>query len=122
MKILFLDDEQIRHDRFEKALASRVGEYNLSHVFTAERAIKELKASTIGSWKDITFFDEIWLDHDLGPDDKESGMKVVNFLVEHPEHKNHGEIFIHSLNPICSKEMMLRLRDAGYNVSRIVPP
>lgn len=116
MKILFLDDEEIRHKRFEKYLAGRVGEYNLSHVYTAEQAIKELKAATIGGW-----FDEIWLDHDLGAADKESGMKVVNYLCENTEHKYDGEIFIHSMNPICSKEMMLRLRDAGYRVGRVVP-
>ena len=117
MKILFLDDEQIRHDRFDKYIKSYRGSYVLVHVFTAEEAIKELQKAVREGW-----FDEIWLDHDLGPDDKESGMKVVNFMVEHPEHKKTSEIMIHSMNPICSNEMLARLRDAGYRASRIVPP
>lgn len=123
MKILFLDDEKIRHERFEKQCAEwmdsdcidrmpeRADHYEIVHAYRRLEAILLLGKHE---------FDEIWLDHDLGGPG--TGMDVVDFLCKYPEDYPGVHVFVHSMNIIRADEMVRRLVDAGYPASRVLPP
>lgn len=105
MKILFLDDMEIRHKTFAKKFKGN----DITFVKTAKEAIDVLS-------KDLEW-DLICLDHDLGnrifisSNDENSGYQVAKFL----EDKNlKCEIVIHSCNPIGAKNMMRCLPQADY--------
>ncbi len=106
MKILFLDDDQERH---EKAINNAFPSDFWSHVFCADSCIKELQNK---KW------DLVSLDHDLNgkpfdsPGNKNSGSEVVRWIIEN---KPDVESFIvHSYNHIEAPKMVSQLRKAGY--------
>ena len=97
MNILFLDDQQSRHDAIAKYLIG----YNLVHVYTAIECIEHL---------DKHNWDAVFLDHDLGGhiyvDSKETntGAEVARWLKEHPD-RQPPHMYIHSFNPVGAMDM-----------------
>ena len=63
--------------------------------------------------------DNLFLDHDLGGEvfvdsnNKNTGMEVVRWLVANKIKVDN--IYVHSLNGVAAKEMVLKLEDAGYD-------
>lgn len=107
IRLLFLDDSKERHDRFKKWINSRAIAENIQfspvYVYTAKDAIMALRYKK---------FDEIWLDHDLGPD--EAGYDVALYI-ETLYHENNNtplksRIIIHSHNPVGADRMMKALQ------------
>jgi CheY-like chemotaxis protein len=97
IKILFLDDDEIRHNMFFKHM------HNLCqtvHVKTSIEAIKALQCQK---------FDIVCLDHDLGDfgnNNAGDGLEVAEFIALHlPEDMAPQGIIIHSFNIPASKRM-----------------
>jgi hypothetical protein len=124
MRILFLDDAQIRHEVFARAH----GGDEVVHVFTAAAAIRALDEGAR--------FSLASLDHDLEeehyrelsagtreapavgdpPFDPGSGMDVVRHIVEMPPERRPLRAVVHSHNPIGA-EMVRLLEAAGVPAS-----
>lgn len=95
MKILFLDDDKLRHAKFIRA---HIGK-DVTYVWTAEEAIKALKNNV---------FDEVSLDHDLGGVSSQltepaagegSGYDVALFIAKMSPEKRPKLVILHSFNP-----------------------
>lgn len=101
MKILILDDDQIRHDFFNRAL---FGE-NITNVYTADQCIDVLRNEK---------FDIAFLDHDLGGQvmvgsGPKTGYQVACFLEMTP-HLKPPRVIIHSLNPSGARNMQVAIK------------
>lgn len=110
MKILFLDDDEGRHDAFG---SESVG-HDITHVRTVGQAIKALKASK---------FDLISLDHDLGgrhyvpSDDPEgTGWHVAKYLASVG---TDACIIVHSYNVTGAERMIQTLADANISARHV---
>ena len=110
MKILFLDDDQSRHDIFKRrSIGCKV-----DHVYSAKQTIDFLSK---------TDYDLVMLDHDLGGpeseyqllDDNDDGRTVCQWFATQTDNtKFLNTIFIiHSLNPAGNNAMNNMLRDCG---------
>jgi len=116
MRILFLDDNAMRHRVFRsKSIGCTV-----DAVWTAEEALEHL----LDEDKE---YDLIMLDHDLNAatenqlnDNEEDGRYVVRKLVESGRHKD-VTIVIHSLNADGRKNMKTILGQAGYSTVHDLP-
>jgi len=104
-KVLFLDDEQERAERFLQIHP------NAAWVKTAHECIDLLK----DSW------DMVSLDHDLGGERYvdsgriDCGMEVVRWLSEtKPEHLKRTHFVVHSLNADAALDMLNLLKTSGY--------
>lgn len=125
MKILFLDDSQLRHDAFHR---NRLG-HDVTHVYTALEAINALEMKGI--------FDLVSLDHDLAEehylmmseglseDRREAeaeclcgtGMDVVDHLTKMPTSRRPLVVVVHSWNTSRAEEMVRRLHEAGISAT-----
>lgn len=110
MRILILDDDEIRHNEFAKVL----DEHEVLHAYTAGVAIK---------WMTEQQFDLILLDHDLGEyteDGEEiTGMAAAQFLALHlPFEQRPLMVIVHSWNLSRAVAMVETLRKAGLNVQK----
>ena len=110
MNILFLDDDLDR---------TKIFLLNVPNAHTAETAME-----CISVLQSKEKWDYVLLDHDLcgkvfvdsGRED--CGMEVVRWIVKNkPIIK---QVVVHSFNSVASKEMILRLRDAGYDAIPVV--
>lgn len=94
MRILFLDDDEFRHDVFaEKAI-----DHDVLHVRSAKEAISAMKKER---------FDLACLDHDLGT--KDTGYDVAVAIEGgfcHPP----LSVIVHSYNPVGSTRMVYAIR------------
>ncbi len=114
MKVLFLDDDPLRHAKFRKA---HIG-VDVTYVWTADEAIEELKENT---------FDQVSLDHDLAaqknmelpPAGEGSGYDVALFIASMPMNKQPKLAVIHSFNPEGARRMRIVLNKAGIHTMRI---
>jgi CheY-like chemotaxis protein len=108
MRILVLDDDQIRHDAFHR----KYSEYNdLTHAYTVGEAIEAMRNE---------YFDQATLDHDLGEGNLDGYDFIVDMLGKIEPERWPREIFVHSRNTVGGLRMTERLRDAGIT-SRYVP-
>lgn len=104
-RIFFLDDTEIRRDRFAQANQGCV----IVFAESAQEAIDILS-------KDLDF-DQIYLDHDLGnrifidSNDENSGYQVAKFLCNKDI---RGEIIVHSWNRAGAQNMIGLLPQAKY--------
>lgn len=109
MRILILDDDKIRHNRFDKFFADRCGD-EVVHVHNVEEATQALL---------VERFDLVHLDHDLEdfiyvPYKMErTGMDVAKFIVDLPENLRPHRVVVHSWNVAAAPRMVAVLRDAG---------
>ena len=96
--ILFLDDKQIRFEKFslECSLPAK-------WVQSSAEAIEHLRGK---------YWDLVCLDHDLVGDD--NGMIVVDWINEH--RPSVGAFIVHSTNVFAAMEMITILRLGGYFV------
>lgn len=114
MKILFLDDDQIRHDELILILGAK---HELVRVYHAVDAIDKLKTDQ---------YDLVMLDHDLGliydedgiADEGPDGRVVVRWMIENMK-DNRPPVIVHSWNNQRAPEMEKLLGEAGFQVRRI---
>ena len=104
--MLFLDDEQARHDLF--ALKFNCSEiFNAYDVIEFERLLMEHQ------------FDSVWLDHDLGTQTG-TGMDAVRVLLTLPENRrNEFKVYLHTCNPVAIHQMAATLAHAGFKVRKV---
>lgn len=100
-KLLFVDDER------EWPVGGVVYNGDVYQAYNSSAAIDLIQ--------DIKF-DILFLDHDLGEND--TGMEVVDFLINVEQHPEIQQIFIHSQNPIGARNMENRLHP-WYDVQRL---
>lgn len=120
MKILVLDDDDIRHAYFKRALAK---DNDLVQVHTHDEAIYQLETV---EW------DLVYLDHDLNDHRYKSiapepnydggaweltGSDVARFISTLPQEKLPKEVVVHSWNPAGASRMLAFLRDVGIKCS-----
>jgi len=118
MNILILDDDENRHQIFDKIYKN----HNVTHVHGFASCIEALKQ---GDW------DLVHLDHDLGievenPDMKVdgwgraveyTGLDVVRWLADRLDYDLVKKIIVHSMNPPGGFRMYGELADAGFDVT-----
>ena len=104
MKILFLDDDNRRHEYFEYAMLSNSKEHEIVHVHSAKAAIDAL----INNER----FDLVHLDHDLGNGVGNNGYEVAVFISTMSGSTVPHKIVIHSSNPVGAERMLSRLEDS----------
>ena len=107
MKVLFVDDMQIRFDRFQEKFKDECNE--ITYASTVEVAIDALKKEK---------FDCIFLDHDLGgqyfvPSGKNTGYEIAEWIGNNMDYK--PIIIIHSMNPIGGVNMHRILQETGFS-------
>ena len=114
MNILFLDDELWRHDAVSDWAHQE--DTNTFHVFTSRNAINSLRTG---------YFDIVFLDHDLvvNSDREQSGMDVVDFLVEESQKPESdvwmpGLVVVHSWNNHAALVMIEKLKSIGIQAVR----
>lgn len=119
MNILFLDDNPDRTKRFMREFNPTT--HAITCVETAAECINQLKQARLKG----EHWDAVYLDHDLDgkafvdSSDTNTGMEVVRWIVEHkPIIK---QVLVHSHNEPAGKEMVLKLRDAGYRNTHYTP-
>lgn len=108
LKVLFLDDDQNRHDAFRPHCAH----VELHAVYTAKEAIQKLGEHN---------FDVAFLDHDLGGDSfvpserGDTGYQVAQYM-SRQQPPVVRLCVVHSLNPAGSANIHGLLKQAGYSV------
>jgi CheY-like chemotaxis protein len=103
MRILVLDDDEIRLDKFRQGLIGKV----VDCVKTATEAIKLLQENV---------YNMLFLDHDLGgrinvSSGPGTGYEVAKWLEEHPDRKPK-HIYLHSFNEAGRNNMRMALPEA----------
>ena len=104
MRILFLDDDNRRHDYFEYAMLSNAKEHEVVHVHTAKAAIEALISNER--------FDLVHLDHDLGNGVGNNGYEVAVFISTMSGSTVPRKIVIHSSNQQGAERMSTQLEDS----------
>ncbi len=103
MKILIVDDEQYRHDLYEKVYIG----HEITHVYSASDAILELS---------INEYDVVQLDHDLADQHYGSpyiqhegtGYQVAKFIEQNTGLWNM-KVILHTMNPAGRSRMYAAL-------------
>lgn len=115
MRILFLDDDPNRHEKFQ------LGTIGVTKVMvtTPEETIDYLMGDDR--------FDIVCLDHDLEgkiycPSDERSGFAVCQFLNTMPVEKLPGKVILHSYNEEGVENMHRELYGLGRIVRVVVAP
>ena len=104
MRILILDDEEYRHEAFNKAHAAD----ECWHAYTLRQFMDQIER--------VKKFDVIYLDHDITDSKATTGLDAVRFLVRTLQacpDKMPDKVVVHSWNPIGSVIMTEELRAAG---------
>lgn len=116
MRILFLDDDQERHDAFRKRMPAPL---EIVSVYTVAQAKESLDRNNP--------FLEAHLDHDLadygprdmyGYRDEYTGQHVAHYIARMPAEKRPNLVRIHSWNPDGARAMHEILQGAGVRVFR----
>lgn len=115
MRILILDDEQVRHDD----LAVLYGGHEIVHTTTYSQFVRELESGS--PW------DLIHLDHDLGPGDSYldgwgnmqffTGQHAAIRVCELHDDRLPSEVIVHSVNPLGANYMVSDLKSRKVNVT-----
>jgi CheY-like chemotaxis protein len=112
MKLLFLDDSQMRHNAFQRSL--RGTGHQITAVMSADDACDAMKK---------TAFDVVFLDRDLndfdgagsGPGgDESTGEDVAQWMVDSPHAKQPKQVVVHSVNPVGGPAILQILSAAGF--------
>lgn len=112
MRVLFLDDDQRRHEVVKPLLVG----HNCVMVETAQEAIEALAGDR---------FDLALLDHDLGgkhyvdSEDPTTGYRVAEFISIMPPNHRPSLVVVHSFNEPGGKRMVHVLKDAGVNAEYV---
>ncbi len=109
-KILFLDDQESRHNLFKNNTGSRI---EIISVYTARQAIEKLDKEGP--------FDTVYLDHDLDgvymPSDEGSGYRVAEHISYMDKEKRPSKVVVHSWNEEGAIKMVKLLKEAGQRVA-----
>jgi len=115
MRILILDDEQVRHDD----LTEFYRDHEVVNTTTYNEFVKELENGS--PW------DLIHLDHDLGPGDSYldgwgnmqffTGQHAAIRVCELHDHQLPGEVIVHSVNPLGANYMVSDLKSRKVKVT-----
>lgn len=117
LRVLFLDDDSIRHEMF--MMNHTQPGVEITQSWTAKAAIECLS--------DMPKFEFVFLDHDLADwhykgqkyELPGTGMDVVDFMCKSLEkNKWPDAVIVHSWNFHRGLEMETRLKEAGFNVKR----
>lgn len=112
ISVFLLDDDERRHEWFERRFAGD----NLVIAETVEEAKETLSSGS---------FDAIFLDHDLLPhhyvnnahdDFANTGMAIAEWLNERGDLHRAATIIVHTRNADAAIPMVLKLRESGRNV------
>jgi CheY-like chemotaxis protein len=107
MRILFLDDDELRH--------RLIAEQLIGHDATATRTVAETAKALEGAP-----FDLACLDHDLGglqmvdSEEEETGHTVAKLIAAMPPERRPRQIIVHSFNSVGAGRMVQVLKAAGY--------
>jgi len=108
MKILFLDDEEVRYEE----LCRRLPNLKVDRAADMEQFVCLLRDQD---------YDVIFLDHDLGHNTK-TGMDCARFLVRHYKNKpTTCQVLVHSLNNIGANAMKFILTECD-NLDVVLAP
>lgn len=105
MRILFLDDDVLRHNAFQEASAG----HDVTLVWTAAQAEREFASGK---------FHLACLDHDLGgehwvdPEQVNTGTHVARWLKANPE-RCPRQVIVHSYNAPAARGMVKTIIEAG---------
>ena len=115
MRILILDDEQVRHDD----LAALYSGHEVVHTTVYSQFVHELERGS--PW------DLIHLDHDLGPGDSYldgwgemqffTGQHAAIRVCELHDDRLPGEVIVHSVNPLGAQNMVSDLKSRKVKVT-----
>ena len=113
MRMLFLDDEQWRHDG-QRVMKSHY--YIIDHVYNVAQAIAALRE---------THYDVVSLDHDLQEDHYKAdqpfgtgtGLEVARYIAANPSCCRR--VIVHSLNEVGGRRMLAELLAAGVSAIRM---
>lgn len=113
LEILFLDDDQARHDSFSKGLKRRGIDSELAEIHVAY-SIMEAQDEL----QDNTAFDIAFLDHDLSGRQmvmqrEGTGTIVAEHIAAMPQEQQPKLVVVHSFNAIGAQRMMEILQNAG---------
>jgi hypothetical protein len=86
--------------------------YGEGEIFTADNAFAAMDVLT-----DNQPFDYLFLDHDLGAEEGNNGVEVVNFIIKNKIRFDH--CYIHSMNYAGGNEMYQLLNDNDNSVSKL---
>ena len=107
MKILILEDNPIRIEKFRKLFKNQ--EVDFSFI------VEDAKAACLSNNYSV-----LWLDHDLegkiweDSTKENTGYQFVKWMVDNNLQKN-ALIYIHSMNPIGANRMLNYLKDNDYD-------
>jgi hypothetical protein len=103
VNVLFVDDEDYRHDLIEQSIGS---EHLVFHAFDFTEAVALLK-------HDHFKWGVIMLDHDLGTNSRD-GSAIAGFILnELDEERFPAQAIVHSLNPSGAANIASKLRTAN---------
>jgi len=105
MKILFLDDEAVRHEMFDLLMGS---EHEIWHAHNFNQFLKQLARGDR--------FDVISFDHDLG--ERFDGNDCAKELVRLVSARWPSECWVHSWNPVGAERIVSTLTAAGIPTRR----
>ena len=115
MRILILDDEQVRLDDLTKFYSG----HEVVNTTSYSEFVRELESSS--PW------DLIHLDHDLGPGDSYldgwgnmqffTGQHAALRVCELHDHQLPGEVIVHSVNPLGAQNMVSDLKSRKVRVT-----
>ena len=110
MKILVLDDDDVRHEAFKFAY----WKYDLHQARTHDEAVALLEKHSP--------YDRVFLDHDLNDHQyisrERTGLDTAAFITNLPRDKHPKEVIVHSWNPDGAKYMVQRLHDGDIRTIR----
>lgn len=107
MYLLFIDDNQDRHDLIERFLGKN---HTIFHAFDAEEAFQIAQTY---SYPLVMFFD-----HDMpGKNGSELASRMIDQL---PEEKLPVKVIVHSNNFSGAENIAAKFRSAGVNVKKIM--
>lgn len=109
MKLLFLDDDIKRWEKFSR---NTIG-HNRYYVRTPMECVKSLANSILTK----EYYDVIFLDYDM---DEVGGTSenVIAFLEGNRMSFKNMKCIVHSLNEVFGPQLVVRLEKAGYKVVR----
>jgi len=104
MKVLILDDQEVRHQSFAKIFSG----CELTHSYTYAEAVTALQAEV---------YDWVCLDHDIH-DGSWTGYHVAMFITQLDQASRPHTVLVHSWNPEGADRMTAALLAAGIQVFR----
>lgn len=112
MRVLILEDDQMRIDEFVLRLQKQIKNIVIDITDSSTKAINFIKTNE---------YDVVFLDHDLGGlqnewDEEDCGMRVVDYIINKNIYKS--KYIIHSLNIPRANIMYNKLNDNNFIVEK----